>query len=92
MPKQSQLPVIVVDDEEEILYGASYSLNSHGINPVVTFADGRELMPFLEQETAGVIVLDLSMPQISGIELLGQLTVHRLNDLPNAIEQPSELV
>jgi len=73
MHKHSQLPVIVVDDEEEILYGASYSLNSHGINPVVTFADGRELMPFLEQEAAGVIVLDLSMPQISGIDLLGHL-------------------
>jgi two-component system response regulator HydG len=74
MPKQHQLPVIVVDDEEEILFGASYLLNSHGINLVVTFADGRELLPFLEQEKAGVIVLDLIMPQISGIDLLGQLT------------------
>jgi len=91
MPKQRQLPVIVVDDEEEILFGASYLLNSHGINPVVTFADGRELLPFLEQDDAGVIVLDLSMPQISGIDLLGQLT-QRHPDTPVVVMTASQEV
>jgi len=91
MPKQRQLPVIVVDDEEEILFGASYLLNSHGINPVVTFADGRELLPFLEQDDAGVIVLDLSMPQISGIDLLGHLT-QRHPDTPVVVMTASQEV
>jgi two-component system response regulator HydG len=74
MDKQHQLPVVLVDDEEEILFGASYLLNTHGISPVVTFADGRELLPFLEREAAGLIVLDLFMPQISGTDLLTDLT------------------
>jgi len=91
MPKQRQLPVSVVDDEEEILFGASYLLNSHGINPVVTFADGRELLPFLEQDDAGVIVLDLSMPQISGIDLLGHLT-QRHPDTPVVVMTASQEV
>jgi two-component system response regulator HydG len=91
MPKQHQLPVIVVDDEEEILFGASYLMNSHGINPVVTFADGRELLPFLEQDEAGVVVLDLSMPHISGIDLLGQLT-QRHPDTPVVVMTASQEV
>jgi DNA-binding NtrC family response regulator len=91
MPKQHQLPVIVVDDEEEILFSASYLMNSHGINPVVTFADGRELLPFLEQDEAGVVVLDLSMPQISGIDLLGQLT-QRHPDTPVVVMTASQEV
>ena len=74
MPKkENDLPVVLVDDEEEILFGAGYLLNSHGIRSVTTLNDGRELMPLLQSEKAGVIVLDLFMPHVSGTELLPQL-------------------
>ena len=74
MPKKERdLPVVLVDDEEEILFGAGYLLNSHGIKSVTTLNDGRELMPLLQSERAGVIVLDLFMPHVSGTELLPQL-------------------
>ena len=74
MPKkESDLPVVLVDDEEEILFGAGYLLNSHGIQSVTTLSDGRELIPLLQSEKAGVIVLDLFMPHVSGTELLPQL-------------------
>ncbi|MCB1878901.1 MAG: sigma-54-dependent Fis family transcriptional regulator [Chromatiaceae bacterium] len=68
--KESSLPVVLVDDEEDILFGASYLLNSHGVKPVVSLSDGRKLLPYLQSEKAGVIVLDLFMPYTSGIELL----------------------
>ncbi|MCB1863657.1 MAG: sigma-54-dependent Fis family transcriptional regulator, partial [Gammaproteobacteria bacterium] len=67
------LPVVMVDDEEEILFGTGYLLNSRGIRSVTTLSDGRELMPLLQSEKAGVIVLDLFMPHIPGTELLPQL-------------------
>ncbi|MCB1881571.1 MAG: response regulator, partial [Gammaproteobacteria bacterium] len=74
MPKkESDLPVVMVDDEEEILFGAGYLLNSQGIRSVTALSDGRELMPLLQSEKAGVIVLDLFMPHVSGTELLPQL-------------------
>lgn len=74
METRQKWPVVLVDDEEEILFGAEYLLNTHGITAVLTLSDGRDLVPLLERQTAGVIVLDLMMPHVSGLELLPQLT------------------
>ena len=51
------LSVVLVDDEEEVLFSSSVLLESHGIAPVVTVVDGRELLPHLEEQGAGVVVL-----------------------------------
>ena len=91
MDKPHDLPVVLVDDEEEILFSAGYLLNSHGIGSVVTFRDGRELLPFLEREGAGVVVLDLFMPQVSGIDLLPRL-VQRHPDTPVVVMTASQEV
>jgi two-component system response regulator HydG len=74
METRQKWPVVLVDDEEDILFGAEYLLNTHGITTVTSLSDGRELIPLLERQTAGVIVLDLFMPQMSGLELLPRLT------------------
>lgn len=74
METRQKWPVVLVDDEEEILFGAEYLLNTHGITAVLTLSDGRDLVPLLERQTAGVIVLDLLMPHVSGLELLPRLT------------------
>ncbi len=73
METRQKWPVVLVDDEEDILFGAEYLLNSHGITAVTALSDGRELLPLLARQTAGAIVLDLIMPHLSGIELLPQL-------------------
>ena len=91
MDKPRQLPVVLVDDEEDILFGASYLLNSHGVSSVVSFTDGRELLPFLERETAGVVVLDLFMPQVSGVDLLTRLAQHH-PDTPVVVMTASQEV
>ncbi|MBK8637153.1 MAG: sigma-54-dependent Fis family transcriptional regulator [Chromatiaceae bacterium] len=74
METRQKWPVVLVDDEEDILFGAEYLLNTHGITTVTTLGDGRELLPLLERQTAGVIVLDLFMPHVTGQELLPRLT------------------
>ncbi len=74
METRQKWPVVLVDDEEDILFGAEYLLNTHGITAVLALSDGRDLLPLLERQTAGVIVLDLMMPQVSGLELLPRLT------------------
>ncbi len=73
METKNGLPVVLVDDEEDILFGASYLLNGHGISSVISLADARELMPLLSRQTVGLVVLDLFMPHISGIDLLPQI-------------------
>lgn len=63
-------PVLLVDDEPQLLRSASILLRSSGIGSVETLQDGREVMPFLAKHDVGVLVLDLTMPSVSGFELL----------------------
>jgi DNA-binding NtrC family response regulator len=65
--------VVLVDDEDDILFGASYLLNCHGIMPVTTLSDSRDLLPLLDREGAALVLLDLLMPNLSGLDLLPQL-------------------
>ncbi|MBF0612907.1 MAG: sigma-54-dependent Fis family transcriptional regulator [Magnetococcales bacterium] len=67
------LPVVLVDDEAEILFSAAMWLESEGLGPVVPLGDSREVIPFLEKSSARLVVLDLWMPHLSGTELLPRL-------------------
>jgi DNA-binding NtrC family response regulator len=67
-------PVVVVDDDWELLAIYRMLLLGHGIEQVVTFHDGADLVPFLKRNAAAVVVLDLSLPTISGQDLLRRLT------------------
>ena len=62
--------IILVDDEEHILTSTALSLQAAGMNDIKTFLDSREVLPYLALEPAAVIVIDLLMPHISGIDLL----------------------
>lgn len=66
-------PIVLVDDEEEILFSSKTQLRLAGIESVVTFQDGRKVMEFIQTHGAAVLVLDLMMPHCSGEELLQQM-------------------
>lgn len=72
------LPVLLVDDEVQILHSFSAMLKSTGIKNIVTMDDSRKVMPFLSENKAALVVLDLSMPYISGLEILARIN----NDFP----------
>jgi two-component system, NtrC family, response regulator HydG len=63
-------PVLVVDDEEHILSTCKLNLQIRGISDVITLSDSREVLSLLGSEPVAVMVLDLSMPHVSGMELL----------------------
>ena len=67
------MPVLLVDDEPQILLSSSLILRSAGIKNVLTIEDSREVMPFLSMHETAVIVLDLFMPYVSGSELLAEI-------------------
>lgn len=67
---KNALPVLLVDDEEDLLFATSYLLGSSGIAPVITEQDGRALLPYLAQHRVGMILLDLFMPKVNGLDLL----------------------
>jgi DNA-binding NtrC family response regulator len=64
------LPIVLVDDDGEILIIYRMLLLSHGITRVATFSDGNEVLPFLRGNRAAAVVLDLSLPTVTGQELL----------------------
>jgi DNA-binding NtrC family response regulator len=74
-PDLRALPILLVDDEPNILKVSQLTLQSKGVRDVMTLNDSRELLPLLARQEFAVIVLDLFMPHLSGLELLPQ--VHR---------------
>lgn len=68
-----QMPVLLVDDEPAWLHSLSVALRSASISEVVTCQDSRTAATMIERERVGVVVLDLTMPHLSGDELLKQI-------------------
>jgi DNA-binding NtrC family response regulator len=77
----SSLPVLLVDDEPQVLRSASVVLRASGVPRVVTVEDSRAVLPLLAEQAMGVMVLDLTMPHLSGHALLEQVTAD-YPDLP----------
>jgi DNA-binding NtrC family response regulator len=68
------LPLLIVDDEKPWLQSFSFTLEySEGINHVIHCQDSREVMGILSRQKVSVILLDLTMPHLSGEELLSMI-------------------
>jgi DNA-binding NtrC family response regulator len=63
-------PVLLVDDEELALQAADLALRSQGITNLRTCRDAREVPGILAGGEFAAVLLDLSMPHVSGRELL----------------------
>jgi len=77
----SSLPVFLVDDEESVLHATAAVLRSAGVTRVEMVGDSRELLPALEVQPASAVLLDLSMPHVSGSKLLPDI-VHLYPEVP----------
>ena len=73
--------ILLVDDEEEILDSCRRCLITSGYSEVVTLSDSREVMELLARQEISVIVLDLRMPYLTGLELLPEI-VSRYPQIP----------
>ncbi|MBF0428061.1 MAG: sigma-54-dependent Fis family transcriptional regulator, partial [Magnetococcales bacterium] len=80
-PIRKNAPIVLVDDEETVLFSSKIVLKTADVSPVVTMSDGRQLMAFLEENSAAVVVLDLVMPHPSGAELLPKIK-ERFPEIP----------
>lgn len=67
------LPVLLVDDEKAWLNTFSLTLHAAGVNNVETCNDSRNVLSLMKTQSFSVIVLDLTMPYITGDELLPQV-------------------
>jgi DNA-binding NtrC family response regulator len=74
-------PVLLIDDEERFLESVNFTLSSAGINNIVECPDSRDVLKVLSGKRFGVIVLDLFMPFVSGLELLPEIA-HDFPEIP----------
>ncbi|GFO69625.1 sigma-54-dependent Fis family transcriptional regulator [Geomonas limicola] len=69
--------ILLVDDEPAWLRSLALTLKSTaGLNNLVTCEDSREVMTLLEAGGIGLVLLDLTMPHLSGEELLKKIAEH----------------
>lgn len=61
--------ILVVDDEESLRLSLKFKLKSAGFD-VDTAVDGEEALDKLKAKPADVVLLDINMPRMSGIEAL----------------------
>ena len=67
------LPVLLIDDDEDVQKSYTYSLRSQGITNVLQCMDSREAEALLEQQGVDLVLLDLNMPHVSGRDLLPRI-------------------
>jgi len=71
--------IALVDDDRNILTSVSMALEAKGFN-VDTYIDGAEALDQLGRKPVDLAVLDIKMPRMDGMELLGKL--RQKSDLP----------
>jgi two-component system phosphate regulon response regulator PhoB len=64
--------ILVVDDEEDIRELVRYNLSKSGFN-VVTAATGEEALQIAQQTKPMLVVLDIMLPGIDGLEVCRRL-------------------
>jgi len=69
-PRRPELPILMIDDEETILTSQKTLLLSEGYDNIICCADSREAQSLFTRQEMGVVLLDLTMPGVSGRELL----------------------
>ena len=66
--------ILLVDDEAPWLRSLRMTLEGPGaISNILTESDSREVMGVLDREAVGLVLLDLTMPHLSGQDLLARI-------------------
>lgn len=70
----AQAKIVIVDDHPLIIQGLSAMLLEHGQFVVTaSFTRGLELMSYLQEHTVDVVILDISLPDCSGMDICREI-------------------
>jgi DNA-binding NtrC family response regulator len=70
-------PVLLIDDEVDVLESYRATLQFNKVNNVVLCSESHKAVDLLSTSEFSAVVLDLTMPQVTGQEILGK--VHQMN-------------
>jgi DNA-binding NtrC family response regulator len=78
--KSNSIKLLLVDDEEEFLMSSSQALSRRGFEVDIAL-NGVTALEMIEQSNYDLVVLDVKMPDIDGIEVFRQIN-KKIPDLP----------
>jgi len=78
------MKILVVDDDEQIRRFVSTALTENQIEND-TVSDGREAIERLSQDDYSVVLLDVLMPEVDGLQVLMELKKSSANKMPFVI-------
>ena len=64
--------ILIVDDEKALVKGLKYTLEKEGFEVKAAY-DGQEALDFLQSNKADLIILDLMLPKVDGLEVCRRL-------------------
>ena len=71
-----KLRIVIVEDNESVAKGISYVLSDTG-HAVDVFHDGAEADQFLKSDSADLLILDVNLPGMDGLEVLRNMRKRR---------------
>ena len=79
---KGDIKILLVDDEPDILEIVGYNLKNEGYQ-VITAENGQEAIKFAKKHNPHLILLDIMMPEMDGIEACEK--IRKINSLENVI-------
>ncbi len=64
--------IVIVEDEPAIMDNIQYALETEGFE-TVCFSSGSPVLPFLARTRVDMIILDIGLPDVSGLELCKEI-------------------
>ena len=84
----SKATILVADDDEALLSTLAWILNDRGYE-VITLADGAGLIERMEEVRPDLLMLDIMMPRVDGLQLLQQIrSDDRWSESPTVLPRP----
>lgn len=80
--KKKDIKILLVDDEQDILEIVSYNLSQEGYQ-IITATNGKEAITKAKKELPQLIILDVMMPEMDGIEACEN--IRRIPELESTI-------
>jgi two-component system, LuxR family, response regulator FixJ len=79
MPATRETPLVyIVDDEESVRKGLSRLMRSAGM-PCRDFASAEQFLAEMDPQQEGCVLLDITMPGLTGLQLQAELKKRKLN-------------
>ena len=73
--------ILIIEDDKELAHITELELNHEGFS-VITAAEGREGLEKIQSEKPDLVLLDVMLPRLSGLEVLHKVRSELNSDLP----------